>query len=95
MVVLEPLNKLLQEKWNLLTPRFLINFLCYLIYVSVLTAVTYHQPALEKDLLTLGNSTLLLGHILILLTGAYLLMGQVRVPSPPPTWNLLPGLRAR
>lgn len=48
MVVLEPLNKLLQEKWNLLTPRFLINFLCYLIYVSVLTAVTYHQPALEK-----------------------------------------------
>uniref|UniRef100_A0A8D1EV65 Ion transport domain-containing protein n=1 Tax=Sus scrofa TaxID=9823 RepID=A0A8D1EV65_PIG len=77
MVVLEPLNKLLQEKWNLLTPRFLINFLCYLIYVSVLTAVTYHQPALEKDLLTLGNSTLLLGHILILLTGAYLLMGQL------------------
>ncbi|XP_047615034.1 transient receptor potential cation channel subfamily V member 2 [Phacochoerus africanus] len=77
MVVLEPLNKLLQEKWNLLTPRFLVNFLCYLMYVSIFTAVTYHQPALEKDLLTLGNSTLLLGHILILLTGAYLLMGQL------------------
>ena len=49
----------------------------------------------KQDLLTLGNSTLLLGHILILLTGAYLLMGQVRVLSPPPTWHLLPGLRAR
>ncbi|KAB1265061.1 Transient receptor potential cation channel subfamily V member 2 [Camelus dromedarius] len=48
MVVLEPLNKLLQAKWNLLVPRFLFNFLCYLTYVSVFTAITYHQPALGK-----------------------------------------------
>lgn len=48
MVVLEPLNKLLQAKWNLLIPRFLFNFLCYLTYVSIFTAVTYHQPALDK-----------------------------------------------
>uniref|UniRef100_A0A8C3WLF0 Transient receptor potential cation channel subfamily V member 2 n=1 Tax=Catagonus wagneri TaxID=51154 RepID=A0A8C3WLF0_9CETA len=82
MVVLEPLNKLLQDKWSQLTPRFLFNFLCYFTYVFIFTAVTYHQPALEKqDLLplevTLGNSMLLLGHILILLAGAYLLMGQL------------------
>ncbi|KAJ8793724.1 hypothetical protein J1605_003535 [Eschrichtius robustus] len=48
MVVLEPLNKLLQAKWNLLIPRFLFNFLCYLTYVSIFTAVTYHQPPLDK-----------------------------------------------
>ncbi|XP_074198208.1 transient receptor potential cation channel subfamily V member 2 isoform X2 [Camelus bactrianus] len=81
MVVLEPLNKLLQAKWNLLVPRFLFNFLCYLTYVSVFTAVTYHQPALGKDSLplevTAGNSMLLLGHILVLLGGAYILMGQL------------------
>nr|XP_030717199.1 transient receptor potential cation channel subfamily V member 2 isoform X3 [Globicephala melas] len=81
MVVLEPLNKLLQVKWNLLIPRFLFNFLCYLTYMSIFTAVTYHQPALDKDFLplegTAGNSMLLLGHILMLLVGANILMGQV------------------
>ncbi|XP_031323420.1 transient receptor potential cation channel subfamily V member 2 isoform X2 [Camelus dromedarius] len=81
MVVLEPLNKLLQAKWNLLVPRFLFNFLCYLTYVSVFTAITYHQPALGKDSLplevTAGNSMLLLGHILVLLGGAYILVGQL------------------
>ncbi|XP_057392606.1 transient receptor potential cation channel subfamily V member 2 isoform X9 [Balaenoptera acutorostrata] len=81
MVVLEPLNKLLQAKWNLLIPRFLFNFLCYLTYVSIFTAVTYHQPPLDKDFLplevTAGNSVLLLGHILILVVGANILMGQV------------------
>ncbi|XP_047403239.1 transient receptor potential cation channel subfamily V member 2 isoform X4 [Sciurus carolinensis] len=81
MVVLEPLNKLLQAKWDLLIPRFFFNFLCYLVYMLVFTAVAYHQPALEKAFLplkaTAGNSMLLLGHILILLGGIYLLLGQV------------------
>ncbi|XP_036924794.1 transient receptor potential cation channel subfamily V member 2 isoform X2 [Sturnira hondurensis] len=81
MVVLEPLNKLLQAKWDLLLPRFFFNFLCYLTYMLIFTAVVYHQPALEKAVLpmkvTAGNSMLLLGHILILLGGVYLLMGQL------------------
>ncbi|XP_062968349.1 transient receptor potential cation channel subfamily V member 2 [Cynocephalus volans] len=81
MVVLEPLNKLLQAKWDLLVPRFILNFLCYLTYVFVFTTVAYHQPDLEKAFLPLkamaGNSMLLLGHILILLGGIYLLVGQL------------------
>nr|XP_044602160.1 transient receptor potential cation channel subfamily V member 2 isoform X4 [Equus asinus] len=82
MVVLEPLNKLLQAKWDLLIPRFFLNFLCYLIYMFIFTAVAYHQPALEKQAfspmkVTAGNSMLLLGHILILLGGVYLLVGQL------------------
>ncbi|XP_021572879.1 transient receptor potential cation channel subfamily V member 2 isoform X2 [Carlito syrichta] len=82
MVVLEPLNKLLQAKWDLLIPRFFFNFLCYLIYMFIFTAVAYHQPALEKQAVlplkaTAGNSMLLLGHILILLGGIYLLSGQL------------------
>lgn len=48
MVVLEPLNKLLQAKWDLLIPRFFLNFLCNLIYMFIFTAVAYHQPALKK-----------------------------------------------
>ncbi|XP_027629509.1 transient receptor potential cation channel subfamily V member 2 [Tupaia chinensis] len=82
MVVLEPLNKLLQAKWDLLISRFFLNFLCYLAYMLVFTAVAYHQPALEKQAFlslkaTPGNSMLLLGHILILLGGVYLLLGQL------------------
>nr|XP_030717196.1 transient receptor potential cation channel subfamily V member 2 isoform X1 [Globicephala melas] len=92
MVVLEPLNKLLQVKWNLLIPRFLFNFLCYLTYMSIFTAVTYHQPALDKDFLplegTAGNSMLLLGHILMLLVGANILMGQ---PGPGAAHRAVPG----
>ncbi|XP_048221444.1 transient receptor potential cation channel subfamily V member 2 [Perognathus longimembris pacificus] len=81
MVVLEPLNKLLQAKWDLLIPRFFFNFLCYLVYMLIFTTVAYHQPALDKQAFsqmkpTAGNSMLLLGHVLILLGGIYLLLGQ-------------------
>ncbi|XP_049716410.1 transient receptor potential cation channel subfamily V member 2 isoform X2 [Elephas maximus indicus] len=82
MVVLEPLNKLLQRKWELLAPKFYFNFLCYLVYMIIFTTVAYHQPALEKQAFpplkaTAGNSVLLLGHVLILLGGLYLLLGQL------------------
>ncbi|KAM9210731.1 transient receptor potential cation channel subfamily V member 2 isoform 2-T3 [Dugong dugon] len=82
MIVLEPLNKLLQRKWELLTPTFYFNFLCYVLYVIIFTTVAYHQPALEKQVspplkVTAGNSMLLLGHILLLLGGLYLLLGQL------------------
>ncbi|CAO2643548.1 Transient receptor potential cation channel subfamily V member 2 [Lemmus lemmus] len=82
MVVLEPLNKLLQEKWERLIPRFFFNFACYLVYMLIFTIVAYHQPSLEKPAIpsskaTFGESMLLLGHILILLGGIYLLLGQL------------------
>lgn len=48
MVVLEPLNKLLQEKWDRLIPRFFFNFACYLVYMLIFTVVAYHQPSLEQ-----------------------------------------------
>lgn len=48
MVVLEPLNKLLQEKWDRLIPRFFFNFACYLVYMLIFTIVAYHQPSLEQ-----------------------------------------------
>lgn len=82
MVVLEPLNKLLQEKWDRLIPRFFFNFACYLVYMLIFTIVAYHQPSLEQPAVpsskaTFGESMLLLGHILILLGGIYLLLGQL------------------
>ncbi|XP_028615888.1 transient receptor potential cation channel subfamily V member 2 [Grammomys surdaster] len=82
MVVLEPLNKLLQEKWDRLIPRFFFNFACYLVYMLIFTIVAYHQPSLDQPAIpsskaTFGEPMLLLGHILILLGGIYLLLGQL------------------
>lgn len=42
---------------------------------------------------TTGGSMLLLGHILILLGGVYLLVGQVRAPPIPPLHPMTPALR--
>lgn len=76
MVVLEPLNKLLQAKWDLLIPRFFLNFLCYLIYMFIFTAVAYHQPALEKVSPGRGR---------ILGEASWRKMGQ-GLPAPPCKW---------
>lgn len=56
MVVLEPLNQLLQAKWDLLRPRFFFNFLCFLTYMLIFTAVVYCEPALEKARLGRGGA---------------------------------------
>ncbi|XP_054995213.1 transient receptor potential cation channel subfamily V member 2 [Sorex araneus] len=81
MVVLEPLNKLLQAKWDLLLHRFFFNFLCYVIYTAIFTAVAYLQPSLDKSFLpknvTAGSSLMLLGHIIVLFGAVYLLLGQL------------------
>ncbi|XP_021104668.1 transient receptor potential cation channel subfamily V member 2, partial [Heterocephalus glaber] len=81
MVVLEPLNKLLQAKWDQFISKFFFNFLCYLIYMLIFTAVAYHQPALDQQAFSWLDSSpgmwLLLGHIFILLGGIYLLLVQL------------------
>ncbi|XP_072496161.1 transient receptor potential cation channel subfamily V member 2 [Notamacropus eugenii] len=82
MVTLEPLNKLLQEKWESLVPRFRFNLVSYFLYMLIFTAVTYHQPILGKNFIplkpTVGNSMLLIGHIFILFGGIYLFFGQLQ-----------------
>ncbi|XP_068945679.1 transient receptor potential cation channel subfamily V member 2 [Petaurus breviceps papuanus] len=82
MVTLEPLNKLLQEKWESLVPRFRFNLISYFLYMLIFTAVTYHQPILGKNFnplkATVGNSMLLMGHIFILFGGIYLFFGQLQ-----------------
>ncbi|XP_023575088.1 transient receptor potential cation channel subfamily V member 2 [Octodon degus] len=67
-------------KWDQLMPRFCFNFLCYLTYVLIFTAVAYYQPALDQQGIWLDSLSkaplLLVGHILILLGGIHLLLGQ-------------------
>uniref|UniRef100_A0A8B9H5A4 Transient receptor potential cation channel, subfamily V, member 1 n=1 Tax=Astyanax mexicanus TaxID=7994 RepID=A0A8B9H5A4_ASTMX len=44
MLQVEPLNKLLEDKWNRFAHRiFLFNFICYLIYLFIFTAICSHH----------------------------------------------------
>uniref|UniRef100_A0A8C1HBH3 Transient receptor potential cation channel, subfamily V, member 1 n=1 Tax=Cyprinus carpio carpio TaxID=630221 RepID=A0A8C1HBH3_CYPCA len=70
MLHIEPFNRLIEEKWERFAKRmFMFNFIVYVIYLFILTAVAYHREA-GKDF---NNSQvgylLLTGHI-ITITGA-------------------------
>ncbi|KAI2664484.1 Transient receptor potential cation channel subfamily V member 1 [Labeo rohita] len=46
MLQIEPFNKLIEEKWERFVKRmFLFNFIVYVIYLFILTAVAYHREA--------------------------------------------------
>ncbi|KAI4891800.1 hypothetical protein NFI96_014810 [Prochilodus magdalenae] len=51
MLQIEPLNNLLEDKWNRFAHRiFFFNFICYLIYLAIFTTVCcYHTEHREKD----------------------------------------------
>lgn len=49
MVVLEPLNKLLQQKWETFaSKRFYFSFASYLSFMIIFTAIAYYQPLRVK-----------------------------------------------
>uniref|UniRef100_A0A493SUA0 Transient receptor potential cation channel subfamily V member 2 n=1 Tax=Anas platyrhynchos platyrhynchos TaxID=8840 RepID=A0A493SUA0_ANAPP len=49
MVVLEPLNKLLQQKWETFaSKRFYFSFISYLSFMIIFTAIAYYQPLRVK-----------------------------------------------
>uniref|UniRef100_A0A8C3X8K3 Transient receptor potential cation channel subfamily V member 2 n=1 Tax=Cyanoderma ruficeps TaxID=181631 RepID=A0A8C3X8K3_9PASS len=51
MVVLEPLNKLLQQKWETFaSKRFYFSFVSYLSFMIIFTAIAYYQPLRVKSL---------------------------------------------
>ncbi|XP_016416676.1 transient receptor potential cation channel subfamily V member 1-like [Sinocyclocheilus rhinocerous] len=46
MLHIEPFNRLIEEKWERFAKRmFLFNFIVYVIYLFILTAVAYHREA--------------------------------------------------
>uniref|UniRef100_A0A8C1IXC3 Transient receptor potential cation channel, subfamily V, member 1 n=1 Tax=Cyprinus carpio TaxID=7962 RepID=A0A8C1IXC3_CYPCA len=76
MLNIEPFNRLIEEKWERFAkPMFLFNFIIYVIYLFILTAVAYHRKE-GKDLSNnqvgikaVKGYLLLTGHI-ITTTGA-------------------------
>uniref|UniRef100_A0A8C6YPS4 Transient receptor potential cation channel subfamily V member 2-like n=1 Tax=Nothoprocta perdicaria TaxID=30464 RepID=A0A8C6YPS4_NOTPE len=72
MVVLEPLNKLLQHKWETFaSKRFYFSFISYLSFMIIFTAIAYYQPLRVKV-----GFLWVSGLIIILLGGIYLIFAQ-------------------
>ncbi|KAM6372788.1 transient receptor potential cation channel subfamily V member 2-like isoform 3-T9 [Pluvialis apricaria] len=81
MVVLEPLNKLLQQKWETFaSKRFYFSFVSYLSFMIIFTAIAYYQPLRVKPSFpvefTAGGFLWVSGLIIILLGGIYLIFAQ-------------------
>ncbi|XP_061868484.1 transient receptor potential cation channel subfamily V member 2 isoform X2 [Colius striatus] len=81
MVVLEPLNKLLQDKWEkFASKRFYFSFASYLSFMIIFTAIAYYQPLRVKPQFpvefTAGGFLWVSGLIIILLGGIYLIFAQ-------------------
>ncbi|XP_054857617.1 transient receptor potential cation channel subfamily V member 2 [Eublepharis macularius] len=78
MVVLEPLNKLLQCKWDSFAARrFQLSLLLYMIFMAIFTAVAYYhpQPVLQEQY-TPGDTLRVIGQTIVLVGNIYLLVAQ-------------------
>uniref|UniRef100_A0A8C1IXN0 Transient receptor potential cation channel, subfamily V, member 1 n=1 Tax=Cyprinus carpio TaxID=7962 RepID=A0A8C1IXN0_CYPCA len=87
MLNIEPFNRLIEEKWERFAKRmFLFNFIIYVIYLFILTAVAYHR---EEEKVLRNNQTLkpqfryknnskgyllLIGHIITTIGAIYFLI---------------------
>ncbi|KAJ1185966.1 hypothetical protein NDU88_002751 [Pleurodeles waltl] len=82
MIVLEPINELLQEKWETFgRPIFYIKFLLYVLYMLIFTVVAYNRPLIGKPPFALEKTAKggfrFVGEILIMLGGVYLFVSQI------------------
>ncbi|XP_065274522.1 transient receptor potential cation channel subfamily V member 2-like [Emys orbicularis] len=82
MVVLEPLNKLLQHKWDSFAARrFYLSFFCYFIFMAIFTVLAYHRPLqlqspFRAEFTAIGFLQLT-GQIIVFLGGFYLIIAQI------------------
>ncbi|KAJ1185954.1 hypothetical protein NDU88_002740 [Pleurodeles waltl] len=82
MIVLEPINKLLQEKWEKFgRPIFYIKFLLYIVYMLIFTVVAYNRPLTGKPPFTpertVKGGLRFAGEILVMAGGVYLFILQI------------------
>ncbi|XP_067421945.1 transient receptor potential cation channel subfamily V member 2-like isoform X2 [Emydura macquarii macquarii] len=79
MVVLEPLNKLLQHKWDSFVKwRFYFSLFCYLIFMAIFTFLTYHDSLqLKTPEFSATGCLQLIGQIIVFLGSFYLIITQI------------------
>lgn len=50
MLLVEPLNRLLQDKWDRFVKHlFYFNFFVYTIHITILTAAAYYRPVQKNE----------------------------------------------
>ncbi|XP_026580233.1 transient receptor potential cation channel subfamily V member 2-like, partial [Pseudonaja textilis] len=81
MVALEPLNKLLQHKWeSFIRKRFFFSLFLHLIFMFIYTGTAYYWPLKGEPLvpttMTIKDLLRLLGAVVILIGGIYLFIAQ-------------------
>ncbi|XP_063147159.1 transient receptor potential cation channel subfamily V member 2-like [Candoia aspera] len=81
MVVLEPLNKLLQHKWeSYIAKRFFLSLFIHLGFMVIFTATAYYRPLEGEPSVpmpeTVENLSRFIGPVVVLIGGIYLFVAQ-------------------
>ncbi|XP_068122492.1 transient receptor potential cation channel subfamily V member 1 [Hyperolius riggenbachi] len=72
MLLVEPLNKLLQDKWDHFVKRvFYFNFLAYVTYVIIFTIAAYHRPVDGMPPFPADNTLRTTGELITVAGGVY------------------------
>ncbi|CAH2220173.1 transient receptor potential cation channel subfamily V member 2-like isoform X1 [Pelobates cultripes] len=92
MIVLEPINQLLQDKWDAFAGKiFYLKFLLYIAYMIIFTVTVYNRPRVGQgwnDVYatppfplegTVTDSFRVSGEIVIMVGGVYILIWQVHI----------------
>ncbi|XP_053562081.1 transient receptor potential cation channel subfamily V member 1 [Bombina bombina] len=82
MIILEPINQLLQEKWDTFASKiFYLKFLIYFLYMIIFTVTAYNRPLEGKPPFpvegTSSDSLRLIGEIIIMFGGVYIFICQI------------------
>ncbi|XP_075053040.1 transient receptor potential cation channel subfamily V member 1-like [Mixophyes fleayi] len=82
MIVLEPINHLLQDKWDSFAGKiFYLKFLLYFAYMIIFTVTAYHRPLKGEPPFPLEGTTKdnfrVLGDIIVMFGGIYIFICQV------------------
>ncbi|XP_063300405.1 transient receptor potential cation channel subfamily V member 1-like [Pelobates fuscus] len=82
MIVLEPINQLLQDKWDAFAGKiFYLKFLLYIAYMIIFTVTVYNRPRVGQPPFplegTVTDSFRVFGEIVIMVGGVYILIWQI------------------
>ncbi|XP_018413130.1 PREDICTED: transient receptor potential cation channel subfamily V member 1-like [Nanorana parkeri] len=82
MIVLEPINRLLQEKWDSFAGKiFYLKFLFYMLYIIIFTVTAYNRPLEGQPPFPLEgthkDNLRVLGEVIIMFGGLYILICQI------------------
>ncbi|CAN2387843.1 response to heat, partial [Pristimantis euphronides] len=82
MIVLEPLNRLLQEKWDTFAGKiFYLKFILYILYMIIFTVTAYHRPLEGQPPFplegTAKDNARVTGEVVIMFGGIYIFICQI------------------